>query len=91
MKIIQSKKFQRQAAKLVSGNKLLLAKLLDVYKMLEVDVFNPKLKTHKLKGELEGYFSCSLTQNLRIVFKLESINDEKTIILLTVGNHDEVY
>lgn len=91
MKIIQSNKYQREAAKLVAGNKQLLVKLLDVYKLLEEDAFNHKLRTHKLKGELDGYLSCRLTQDLRIIFKFETINKEKIIKLLTVGGHDEVY
>ncbi len=91
MKIIQTNKYQREAAKLIAGNKQLLAKFLEVYKLLDQDVFNSKLRTHKLKGELEGYWSCSLTPNIRIVFKFETINEDKIIKLLTVGSHDAVY
>lgn len=91
MKIFQSKKYQTKAAKLYLSNRQLLNKLLEVYKMLEEDMFNPKLRTHKLKGEFEGKWSCSLTYEIRIIFRLTTIDNVKVIELLTIGDHDEVY
>lgn len=91
MKLIQTGKYQKEAAKLLVHNKQLSARLLEVYKMLEDDLFNPKLRTHKLKGEFEGKWSCSLTYEIRIVFKLTTVNNEKVIELLSVGSHDAVY
>jgi len=91
LKIIQSKKYERKASKLVAGNKQLLDKLLEVYKMMEEDLFNPKLKTHKLKGEFRERWSCSLTYDLRIIFRIKEHDKEKVIELLTMGSHDMVY
>jgi addiction module RelE/StbE family toxin len=91
VKILQTSKYQKDVVKLVAGNKQLLSKLLEVYKMLEEDIFNPRLRTHKLKGEFEGKWACSLTYNIRIVFKFTTVNNEKIIELLTVGSHDVVY
>lgn len=91
MKILQSKKFKRKIAKLISSNSQLQEKLFDVYQMMAADLNNPKLKTHKLKGELEEYWACSLTYNIRIIFTFTTHEGEKIIELLTVGGHDEVY
>ena len=91
MKILQDKKFIREVSKLIINNSQLKSKLLEVYKLMERDIFDPKLKTHKLRGEFRKRWSCSLTYNLRIVFKFRVINDEKIIELLTVGDHDTVY
>ena len=49
--------------------------------------FDPRLKTHKLKGELSGFYSFSVSYHFRIVFHLE---DKETIIFDTIGTH-EVY
>lgn len=55
--------------------------------MLSVNPFDPSLKTHSLKGRLKGKYACSLTYELRVVFKLT----DEGITLLTIGPHDEVY
>ena len=49
--------------------------------------FDPRLKTHKLKGELKDSYSFSVSYHWRIVFHFEK-ND--TVILDTIGTH-EVY
>lgn len=58
---------------------------------LEQDAFHPTLRTHKLKGKLEGSWACSAGYDLRIVFRFVTHDDAEAILLLTVGGHDEVY
>ena len=57
------------------------------------DTANPLLKTHKLHGELEGLFACSVEYDLRIVFDIveNSRTKEKEILLIDIGTHEEVY
>lgn len=43
-----------------------------------------KLKVHKLKGKLEGYYSFSVTYSHRIVFKYETKNE---VVFLAIGDH----
>lgn len=59
--------------------------------LLTVDAFDPRLKTHKLKGDLEGVWACSAGYNLRILFEFAERPDAEAILLLTMGTHDEVY
>lgn len=54
-------------------------------------MFSSSLKTHKLKGEFEGYWSCSVTYDIRIIFKIVKDESEDAILLLSIGTHDEVY
>ena len=65
----------------------------DTLRKMEADIFDPRLKTHRLIGDLAGYFSSSCGYDCRIVFRLEC--DAKTrhecIVLTNVGTHDEVY
>ncbi|MBI1810421.1 MAG: type II toxin-antitoxin system mRNA interferase toxin, RelE/StbE family [Nitrospirae bacterium] len=49
--------------------------------------FDPTLHTHALTGELKGKYACSLTHELRVVFKLH----DDIVHLLDIGTHDEVY
>ena len=49
--------------------------------------------THKLEGKLADLLACSCGYDCRIVFaiKTDRETDEKIIILLDIGTHDEVY
>jgi len=58
---------------------------------LSEDAFHPLLKTHKLKGDLEGSWACSISYELRIVFKFVQYKGAEAILLETVGTHEDVY
>lgn len=53
--------------------------------MFRTNIFNPKLKTHKLKGELKGFWAFSITESHRIMFAIEN---NKVISFIDVGDHD---
>ena len=59
--------------------------------LLSEDAFDPRLKTHKLKGDLDGVWACSAGHDLRILFELVEHEGAEAILLLTMGTHDEVY
>lgn len=49
--------------------------------------FDPRLKTHKLTGQLKNYWAFSITHSDRVLFRF--IN-EKEIIFYKMGSH-EIY
>lgn len=51
------------------------------------DYSDPRLKTHKLAGELKNYWSFSVDYHLRVLFKFV---DRTTVIFLDIGTH-EIY
>ncbi len=56
----------------------------------KIDIFctnpkHPSLKTHKLNGVLNGYFSFSIDYQLRIVFEY---GKNGVVHFLKIGNHD---
>jgi len=55
------------------------------------DAFHAALKTHKLKGELEGSWACSAGYDLRLIFEFVQHEGAEAIHLQTMGSHDEVY
>jgi len=65
-------------------------KIMETLRLLVENPQNPKLKTHKLHGILQGLFACSIDYDLRIVFSFDNI-ESNTIILIDIGTHDEVY
>jgi mRNA-degrading endonuclease YafQ of YafQ-DinJ toxin-antitoxin module len=59
--------------------------------ILSESAFDPRLKTHKLKGSLDGVWACSAGYDVRILFEFVQHEGAEAILLLTVGSHDEVY
>jgi mRNA-degrading endonuclease YafQ of YafQ-DinJ toxin-antitoxin module len=59
--------------------------------LLATDCFHPRLKTHKLKGELEGSWAFSAGYDLRIVFNFVEYEGSEAVLLLSLGTHEEVY
>jgi len=43
------------------------------------------LDAHKLKGKLDGKWSCSLGWDLRMIYEID--DDTKEIIVVAVGSH----
>jgi mRNA-degrading endonuclease YafQ of YafQ-DinJ toxin-antitoxin module len=58
---------------------------------MEENVFDPRLRTHKLKGDLSGIWSSSGGYDVRIVFRFIQTADTEMIALLSIGTHDEIY
>ncbi|MBL0287879.1 MAG: type II toxin-antitoxin system YafQ family toxin [Bacteroidetes bacterium] len=54
------------------------------------DVFDSKLKTHKLSGSLKNLWSFSIEYDLRVIFYFTKDKPKKAV-LVDIGNHDEVY
>ncbi len=52
--------------------------------IFRLNPFDPRLKTHKLKGELKDSYSFSVSYHWRIVFHFEK-ND--TVVLDMIGTH----
>lgn len=69
----------------------LAADIQETLRLLSEDAFDSRLRTHKLKGELDGSWACSAGYDLRIVFTFEQPEGEEMILLETIGTHDEVY
>ncbi|MCL5061872.1 MAG: type II toxin-antitoxin system mRNA interferase toxin, RelE/StbE family [Nitrospirae bacterium] len=86
-KLVFEKHFMRSTHKLVKNSSEIDDKLSRVLSLLQKDPFAPSLKTHSLSGRHKGKYACSLTYELRIVFKLY----DDIVHLLDIGSHDEVY
>lgn len=54
-------------------------------KWFRQDAFDPRLHTHKLRGELEGYWSYRINREYRILFRF--LNSDE-VIYYDIGTHD---
>ena len=52
------------------------------------DVFDKRLKTHRLKGNLKEYYAFSISYSDRIVFK---IIEDNSVYSIDIGRHDVCY
>lgn len=86
-RIEASKPFLRTLNRLFKKNPELRIAFKIVLENLIEDPFTPSLKTHKLKGRLKDFFACTISYELRLIFKIE----KDAVVLVDVGSHDEVY
>ena len=63
-------------------------KLKRQFEIFKEDIFDKRLRTHKLKGVLNEYYAFSISHSDRIVFK---ILEDGGVFLADIGSHDEVY
>jgi len=77
-------RFARRARKLPAVQRALLRAAL---RRFAADPRDPVLRTHKLRGDLDGYWAFTVEDDLRVLFRWEG--DQATLV--TLGRHDEVY
>jgi mRNA interferase YafQ len=90
-KLLRSSTFVRTARRIVRKHPSFAQGIQTALERMEEDVFQPHLRTHKLKGKLAGSWACSAGFDLRIVFKFVESEEKEAILLETVGTHEEVY
>ena len=89
--VLRSTAFVRAARRLLKKQPQAGAGLRATLDVLAEDAFDPRLKTHKLKGEFENTWACSAGYDLRILFEFVRHEEAEAILLLSIGTHDEVY
>ena len=85
--------FKRELKRIIKKNPQLQDKISEVLELLASDYLNPLLKSHKLSGQLDGLWSCSVAYDCRIIYTLKQDSDtqEEMIVVVDIGSHDEVY
>lgn len=84
MRVKASSRFLRRARKLRPPRDELLRAAL---RRFAEDPQDPLLRTHKLKGDLAGYWAFRVDDDLRVLFRW----DGEVCFLVAIGTHDEVY
>lgn len=81
MNIDYTSRFLRQYKKLPAD---LQQEAKEVIRQLKINPNASVLKTHKLKGTFEGFWSCSINYKYRIIFMYDT---KDSIALLKIGDH----
>ena len=91
--LVETPRFARALRKYTARDRRRQDCVAETLLLMGEDVFDPRLKTHSLSGEMDGHHACTCGYDCRIVFKL--LKDSKTrkeyVLLTDVGTHDEVY
>lgn len=88
-KVIRTDQYFKKLKKFIKKHPDALESYVKTIELLELDPFHPSLRLHKLQGKLNDYHSVSITMSYRIV--IDFIFQEKEIIPIDIGTHDEVY
>lgn len=89
--LLHSAAFTRAVRRLGRKNHAALTDLREALEMLEQDAFQPRLRTHKLKGDLSGLLACSAGYDLRIIFSIVPHSQTEGVLLVSCGTRDDVY
>jgi len=84
VRLIITSRFERSAGKLKEPQASMLQAAL---RRFVVDPRDPLLRTHKLKGPLDGYWAFNVERDLRVLFRW----DGDVARLIDLGRHDQVY
>jgi mRNA-degrading endonuclease YafQ of YafQ-DinJ toxin-antitoxin module len=84
LRVTASSRFLRKAKKLREPRASLLRAAL---RRFAADPQDPLLRTHKLKGQLADYWSFSVDDDLRVLFRWQADD----VFLVNLGSHDQVY
>ncbi|MGF1485802.1 MAG: type II toxin-antitoxin system YafQ family toxin [Prochloraceae cyanobacterium] len=91
--LVWDNSFRRSFKKAIRKNPQLESKIFTTLELLAEDPFNPSLRSHKLRGQLEGLWACWVEYDCRIIytFDRDPNSDSVLIVLIDIGTHDEVY
>ena len=89
--LLRSTALVRAARRAVSKHPQVADDLHAALRLLAEDAFHPVLRTHKLKGNLEGSWASRAGYDLRVVFQFVQYEGSEAVLLETVGTHEEVY
>lgn len=88
-KIVFTHGYTRRAANFMRRHPELLVTYEKALELLELNPFHPSLHLHKLKGALGDLHAISINISYRMT--IEFLLDDRTIIPVHVGTHDDVY
>ena len=92
-RLIWAKAFRRALKRIVKQRPDILPKVEKALRLLAEDPFHPELHSHKLKGQLERMWACSIDYDNRILFMFLNNPDSGAadVLLVSMGTHQEVY
>jgi len=88
-KIIYTETYIKRAKNFLNKHPEIISQYKKTLKLIEINIFHPSLRFHKLKGRLSDLYSVSINISYRIC--IDFIIKENTVIPIDIGKHDDVY
>lgn len=88
-RIIFTDDYIKRATKFIKKHPELNSQYEKTLKLLKINPSHPSLRLHKLSGKLSELYSVSINMTYRI--SIDFVINDKKIIPINVGKHDEVY
>ena len=88
-RILYTPGYNRRVARFLKKHPDLLPHYEKTLRLLEIDPFHPSLRLHRIKGSLTELHSVSINISYRVT--LELVLQDRQIIPVDIGSHDEVY
>ena len=91
--LVLTPRFERAFRRVTAKNPALQSQIETVLLRMAEDLTDPRLKTHRLSGQLAGLFACSVAYDCRIVFSKQKHpkTGDENLLLVNIGTHEEVY
>jgi mRNA-degrading endonuclease YafQ of YafQ-DinJ toxin-antitoxin module len=88
-KILYTEIYIKRAKKFIKKHPEIISQYEKTLKLIEINPFHPSLRLHKLKGKLSDLYSVSINISYRIC--IDFIIQDKKIIPIDIGKHNDVY
>jgi mRNA-degrading endonuclease YafQ of YafQ-DinJ toxin-antitoxin module len=88
IEIVPTSAFRKAFKRKVRGNETLEMRFQERVAVFQKDPFDPRLRTHRLSGQLQGLWSFSIDYDARVVF---SFTEPSRVLFVDIGTHEEVY
>ncbi len=88
MKILYQNSFKKSFKKRFIHNKKLIKVISKKITIFGTNFKDQKLKTHALSGAKKGFYSFSVTGDIRIIFYVDQNGNS---VLVDIGTHNQVY
>ena len=81
--------YEKRAIKFLKKHKDIYGKYIKTIELLQNNPTHPSLRLHKLQGKMSPFSSVSIDMKYRVIIDFIMIDD--VIVLVDIGNHDDVY
>ena len=88
-RLVRTSHFERRLRRFLRSRPDLVGRLARTLGDLEAEPHPARLRLHPLHGELEGRHAAWVAPDCRVVIEVRT--EEKQVVLLSIGSHDEVY
>lgn len=81
--------YEKKLYKFLKKHASIISRYKKTISLVEVNPFHPSLRLHKLSGKLQEVYSISIDMQYRI--SIEFYIENKKVIPINIGTHDEIY